>query len=301
MLPDLESLRLLTDIARLGSIGAAGRAAGMTQQSASERLRALEATAGLDLVTRSPGGSALTPSGLLLVEWSADLLARAAEVETALHTLRQGRARRVRVYASMTVAESLLPRVLVRLRREREINVRLHATNSEAVITAVRAGRADVGFVEGPIDLRGLGSMVVGVDELVLVAAPDDAWSRRRTPLDAAAIARRPLTSREQGSGTRTVWERALESAGAEPAPPESELETTAALLSSVAAGGPPAFVSRRAAARDLEMGDLVELKTTGIDLHRVFTAVWLGGRRPAEGPVRDILGLIGAGAAGRS
>ena len=38
-LPDLPSLRLLADVARLGSIGAAGREAGISQQSASERLR----------------------------------------------------------------------------------------------------------------------------------------------------------------------------------------------------------------------------------------------------------------------
>ncbi|WP_212721513.1 LysR substrate-binding domain-containing protein [Nocardioides dongxiaopingii] len=295
-LPDLPSLRLLADVARLGSIGAAGREAGISQQSASERLRSMETLTGLTLVQRATSGSTVTAAGRLLVEWSADLLERAEEVEGALRTLRDERSRELHVHASMTVAEHLLPRWLVRLRLERAISASLRATNSEAVVAAVRSGEADVGFVEGAGDLAGLATAVVGSDELALVASPADAWARRRRPLDAAQVAVRPLTSREQGSGTRLVWEQALRAAGADPVEPDSALTTTAAVLATVAAGGPPAFVSRRAAARDVEAGVLVEVPTTGLALNRSFTATWVGGRRPPAGPVRDLLAIAARG-----
>lgn len=42
-LPDLSALELLVDTAREGSIGAAARLQGISQQAASERLRAVEA------------------------------------------------------------------------------------------------------------------------------------------------------------------------------------------------------------------------------------------------------------------
>ncbi len=301
-LPDLPSLRLLADVDRLGSIGAAGRRAGISQQSASERLRSMELLTGLTLVQRATSGSTVTPAGRLLVEWSADLLERAGEVEAALRSLREERSRELHVHASMTVAEHLLPRWLVRLRLERAIAASLHAGNSEAVVAAVRSGAADLGFVEGAGDLGGLSTTVVGHDELALVATPSDPWARRRTPLDAAQVAARALTSREQGSGTRLVWERALAAAGVDPAEPDSALTTTAAVLATVAAGGPPAFVSRRAATRDLDAGMLVEVPTAGLDLVRPFTAVWVGGRRPPAGPVRDLLAIAARDrAAGRT
>ncbi len=296
VLPDLPSLRLLADVARLGSIGAAGRAAGISQQSASERLRSMEAVTGLALVQRATTGSTVTAAGRLLVEWSADLLERADEVEDAVRTLRDERSRELHVHASMTVAEHLLPRWLVALRRERSIAATLRATNSEAVVAAVVSGEADLGFVEGPGDLAGLPSLVVGADELCLVAVAGDPWARRRRPLDPATVAARALTSREQGSGTRLVWERALAAAGVTPVAPDAELTTTAAVLTSVSAGGSPAFVSRRTAARDIEAGVLVEVATAGLDLRRVFTAVWVGGRRPPAGPVRDLLGIAARG-----
>ncbi|MCW2806388.1 MAG: ModE molybdate transport repressor protein [Marmoricola sp.] len=291
-LPELSSLRLLADVARLGSIGAAGRTAGISQQSASERLRAMETRTGLVLVQRATSGSTLTPAGRLLVEWSSGLLEQADEVEAALRTLREDRSEELHVFASMTTAEYLLPRWLVRLRRERAIAASLHATNSEAVLEAVRSGEADLGFVEGPAELRGLSSRVVGTDVLALVAEPDDPWSRRRTPLDAATVARRSLTSRESGSGTRRVVEEALERAGHPAAPPEVELTTTSAVLASVRAGSPPAFVSRRAVSREIESGQLVEVATRDLDLRRVFTAVWVGGPRPPAGAVRDLLAI---------
>ncbi|MEQ4498642.1 LysR family transcriptional regulator, partial [Nocardioides kribbensis] len=134
-LPDLPALRLLVDVARLGSIGAAGRAAGISQQSASERLRAVETQTGLSLVQRSTSGSTLTAHGRLLVEWSQDLLDRADELDLAVRTLRSEGTRELHVYASMTTAEFLLPRWLVRLRQQSAagtvapVAVSLHATN----------------------------------------------------------------------------------------------------------------------------------------------------------------------------
>ncbi len=292
LLPDLPSLRLLTDVARLGSIGAAGRAAGVSQQSASERLRAIETQTGLVLLQRATTGSTLTPAGRLLVEWSRPLLEQADDLEASLRTLREDRSRELHVYASMTTAEYLLPRWLVRLRRERDTAASLHATNTENVLDAVRRGQADLGFIEGPADLAGLASRAVGHDLLVLVAEPDDPWSRRRKPLSAKEIAGRSLTSREPGSGTRQVVEDAFRASDLALPTSEVELTTTAAVLAAVRAGSPPAFVSDRAARSEIDAERLVEIATAGLDLSRQFTAVWVGSSRPPAGPVRDLLGI---------
>lgn len=295
-LPDLASLRLLTDVARLGSIGAAGRAAGISQQSASERLRAMEAQTGLVLVQRSTRGAALTDEGRLLVEWSTELLHLADQVETALVTLRAEHSRQLRVCASMTTAEYLLPGWLVELRRQPppagDVSVSLQATNSHHVLEAVRDGRADLGFIEGPEDTSGLSTAVVGRDELVLVACPEDPWVRRRSTLSAHLLGTRSLTSREPGSGTRAVVEQALARVGVAVVRPEAELATNAAVLAAVRAGGAPAFLSLRAVERDLASGALVRLRVRDLDLRRDFTAVWVGGRTPPPGPVRDLLAI---------
>ena len=295
MLPELSALRLLTEVARLGGIGAAGRAVGISQQSASERLRAMETQTGLALVRRAPRGSELTDAGRLLVEWSKDLLDRADEIDSALDTLRRGRARELRVHASLTTAEYLLPLWLVQFRRTHDVPVSLRAVNSDAVVAAVRAGESDLGFVEGPVgpgspDTDGLTAVAVGTDELILVASPDDPWARRRTPVRPTHLAARALTCREMGSGTLAVVRRAMARAGRTLAEPEVKLATNAAILATVRAGGAPAFLSRRAAAADLELGTLAKVPVAGLELVREFRAVFVGGSHPVAGPVRDLL-----------
>ena len=103
------------------------------------------------------------------------------------------------------------------------------------------------------------------------------------------------LTSREQGSGTREVLEMALARHGLAVGDPEVELTTATAVREAVLAGSAPAFLSRRVVARDLDAGRLATVATTGLDLTRVFRAIWVGSRQPPAGPVRDLVGIAQA------
>lgn len=299
--PDLDALRLLVAVARLGSIGAAARAHGITQQSASERLRAVERRVGVPLIRRTPRGSDVTPAGVVLVGWADRLLDLADEIDHAIDGLREQRGRELVVWSSLTVAETLLPGWLVRLRRRQlgdgvtPTTVSLVATNSVGVVRGIREGSAHIGFVEGAEAPTDLNTVVVGCDELVLVAAAGSALGRRRAPLAVQEIARLDMTVREAGSGTREVIEDALRRNGLELSGDLVELTTATAIRSAVLAGGPPAFLSRRSVSMDLASGHLVEVPIGEVDLTRRFRAVWAGPRRLSPGPARDLVGIARA------
>lgn len=299
--PDLDALRLLVAIGRHGSIGGAARAVEISQQAASERLRGIESQVGLTLVRRGARGSALTEAGVVIAEWAAKLLDLADEIDTAIDGLRGDRGRELVVWASMTVAESLVPRWLVLLRqRQRGTGVQptavsLNASNSQRVIDAVREGVAHLGFVEGVHAPAGVRSATVGHDDLALVTAADTPLSRRRTPLTPAEVAALTLTSREPGSGTREVLESALARHGLLPSDPDVELTTATAIREAVLAGGAPAFVSRRMVARDLDSGALRVVAVEGLDVRRSFRAIWVGSKNPPAGPVRDLVAIAHA------
>ena len=300
-LPDLDGLRLLVGIARHGSIGGTARANGMSQQAASERVRGMEAQTGLTLVRRGARGSQLTEAGVVVAEWAARLLDLADEVDTAIEGLRGDRSRELVVWASMTIAESLIPRWLVQLRQRqlgegyRATAVSLNASNSRDVVEAVRAGTAHVGFVEGVEAPAAVRSVTVAQDELVLVAAAGTPLSRRRTPLLPDEVADLALTSREQGSGTREVLEMALARHGLAVGDPQVELTTATAVREAVLAGSAPAFLSRRVVARDVDSGSLSVVAVLDLDLRRYFRAVWVGTKSPPAGVVRDLVAIARA------
>jgi DNA-binding transcriptional LysR family regulator len=154
-------------------------------------------------------------------------------------------------------------------------------TNSSRVCDLVRDAVVVLGFIESPGSLRGLRSHAVAHDRLVLVVAPDHPWARRRRPLDPTELARTPLISREEGSGTRDTAECAVRAAGAVLVPPLLELGSSTAIRSTVLAGGGAALLSELVVAQDVAGRGLVEVPTAGLDFGRALRVVWRTGTRP--------------------
>ncbi|WP_337061940.1 LysR family transcriptional regulator [Kineococcus sp. G2] len=292
--PDLEALQLLVAVATTGSVGAAARELGTSQQAASARLRRVERLVGFPLLERTARGSLPTREGALLVEWARDVLSAAEVLDTGVASLRGARRSHLRVASSLTVAEHLLPRWLARLAAEQPATrVSLDAVNTEEVTRRLLAGEAHLGFVEGPRLPAGLAGRVVGRDELRVVVPPGHPWARRRRPLTAPELATARLVQREPSSGTRASLEAALAATppGLEPAAPLLELSSTSAVRSAVLAGAGPAVLSDLAVADELRTGRLVAVAVAGLDLGRDLRAAWRRGQRPT-GPAADLLGI---------
>ena len=287
---DLTPFDLLLSVARLGSLGRAAEAHGISQPAASTRLRRLERQLGLVLIERSPRGSRLTSQGVRVADWAPAALDAAAALDAGVTALRVSRDAVLRVAASMTVAEYLLPGWLTALRaRHPATTVTLTAGNSAEVADAVLAGAADLGFIEGPDLPAGLRARPAGADELVVVVAAGHPWARRRSGITVAELAATPLVSREPASGTRRFLEHALRAqAAAEPVPPVAELSSTTAIKSAVAAGIGPAVLSSLAVAPEVTAGTLRTVRVTGLDLTRKLLAVCAEGR-PLTGPAGDL------------
>src|SRR6476469_4247727 len=111
--PDLDTLSLVLEVAASGSLSKAGAARGLSQPAVSARMRGLERLVGFTVLARSARGSTLTPEGALLAEWARGVLAAADVLGAGIASLRSDRSARLRVAASLTVAEHLLPGWLV--------------------------------------------------------------------------------------------------------------------------------------------------------------------------------------------
>ena len=286
--PDLGAMELLLAVARLGSLGGAARELGITQPAASSRIRSMERQLGVALVDRSPRGSRLTDAGALVTDWARRVVEAAEAFDAGAQALRVRRDSRLRVAASMTIAEYLLPGWLLALRAQRpDTAVSLHAGNSAAVAERLLSGEADLGFVEGLTVPTGLDSVVIAHDSLIVVTAPGHAWARRRRPLDATELAATPLILREKGSGTRQGLDAALGGL----ARPLIELSSTTAVKAAAVSGAGPAVLSELAVGEELSMRRLVAIPLAGVSLARDLRAVWPTGHRPV-GPARELLSL---------
>ena len=299
---DLGALRALREVGRHGSIAAAAAVLGVSQQALSARMRTLERSMDITLLSRTPTGSHLTEQGQLIVGWAEDVLDAADRLEAGVRSIRSGVSHRLAIAASQTVAEHLVPHWLVELRSIEQASaeqagngqastghatarqppnhlptvVELTVANSTGVIELVRDVKVRLGFIETPHLPADLVTAHLRDDEMLVVTAPGHPWARRRRPLSLAELAATPLVMREAGSGTRVTLTDYL----AAQHPPLSariamELGTSAAVRSAIAAGVGPGVLSRLAVRDDLVLGRLVAIEVAGPPLTRQLTAVW--------------------------
>ncbi|TWP37868.1 LysR family transcriptional regulator [Leekyejoonella antrihumi] len=292
--PDLGAMDMLLSVARLGSLGKAAAEHGVTQPAVSSRISRMERLLGVALIERTRHGSALTPAGSLVADWAREVVGAAASMERGVDALRAESHDRLRIAASMTVAEYLMPIWLsIAHLEDPDLGIALELANSAEVTHRVRKGVVDLGFVEGPTKPRGLRTSVVGHDSLVVVVARSHPWVRRRAPLSARELADTKLIQRERGSGTRSTLGKALIDAlgDVDTAPPMLELSSTTAIKSAVQKGLAPAVISSIAVTDELEHGQLVAVPVEGLDLSRTLRAVWPSGRS-LLGPGRTFVAL---------
>lgn len=280
--PEPRALDLLVSVADLGSISAAAAAHGVTQPAASMRLRSLERLLGITLLERATTGTRLTPAGSATVEWASTVLDSMRTLLAGTAALRADGRSHLRLAASMTVAEYLLPRWLQQLSSEMpETRVSLEMGNTAHVCDLVARRQVDLGFVEGPRPPGYMSSREILADELVIVVARGHPWSRRRAALSPGKLAATPLVLRETGSGTRDVLTEALAVHSLEPTP-AIELGSTTAVKAAAAGGVGPAAISALAVRSELESGQLVSVPYRDLSLRRVIRAIWVASRPPA-------------------
>lgn len=200
-------------VARIGQVTEAGRRLNLSPSSVSAHIAALERDVGARLFVRSSRGVSLTPSGEIL-------LAAAEQMESVwMRSKREVRAEheghaRVRLASSHTAAELFLPRPLGRFRMQHpETRIQLIMTNSQHVIESVQDGTVDMGIVEGiPVGGR-LHHEPLWTDELTLMVSILHPFAGRNT-VSLSELSDLEWILREEGSGTRRVFEEALERAG---------------------------------------------------------------------------------------
>ncbi len=255
----LDQLRIFVAVADRQHVTRAAEMLNIAQSAASASIAALEGRHGAKLFHRVGRGIELTEAGALFLVEAKAVLARAAAAELVLSELGGLKRGSLLVQASQTTASYWLPRYLVAFRRAHPgIDIRLAIGNTAQVAAAVKEGSAELGFVEGSVDDPLLESRVVARDQLVVVVGPDHAWARPGAgKFSPARLVESDWVLREAGSGTRSVFEAALEGFGVAPGRLRVvlDLPSNESVRAAVEAGLGATAISASVAAPSIEAG----------------------------------------------
>ena len=143
-----------------------------TQPAVSQAIRRLEEELGDRLFDRSVRNGALTEAGRLLQEYAGRLLSLAADAEVAVRELQQVRRGRVIIGANEAAVHTLLPFLDRFAKAHPQALVEVRRVRSRAIAAELLNRSLDFGVLTFQPADRGLQSLSLGGDELVMLAHP---------------------------------------------------------------------------------------------------------------------------------
>jgi DNA-binding transcriptional LysR family regulator len=255
-------LQVFRAVAKHLSFTKAADALFMTQPAVTFQVKQLEEHLNSRLFDRTHNGITLTPAGLVALEYAERILALSAELEARLKDTSGQLAGPLLIGASMTIGEYLLPQAIGEFKvRHPGVVPTLFVGNSEIVQERVAERTLDLGFIEGDSHLGSLRSEICCEDELQVVCAPSHPVAREPFA-QPASLMQHPYVGREAGSGTRAVIDHYLQRHGVAPDCLNAvvELGSPEALKGLVATGLGFAIMSRVIVAKELQLGQLVQV-----------------------------------------
>ncbi|MCS3601146.1 MULTISPECIES: DNA-binding transcriptional regulator YeiE [Buttiauxella] len=250
----LRQLEVFAEVLKSGSTTQASQMLALSQSAVSAALSDLEGQLGVQLFDRVGKRLVVNEHGRLLYPRVVGLLEQAIEVEQLFKEDNGA----IRVFASSTIGNYILPEMIAHYRRDfPSLPLEMSVGNSQDVINAVADFRVDIGLIEGPSHMTELVTEPWLEDELVVFAPPDAPLLQQPVTLD--TLAKQPWILREKGSGTREIVDYLLLSHL-----PQfhlgMELGNSEAIKHAVRHGLGISCLSRRVIAEQLESGSLVEV-----------------------------------------
>ncbi len=189
----------------------AGEELGMTQPAVSHQIKQLEEEVGHKLIIRNKSGLILTPEGEIVLKYARRLYALNEKMLLEL----QGKNKilsLVRVGITHTCESNLTAAALASVSNNHKgLRIILTSDTINNLYDKLVSYELDLAIIDGPLLDARFSSMMLDTDYLVCVMSPTNPLARNSV-ISIGELKREKLILRTAQSGTRTLFESALES-----------------------------------------------------------------------------------------
>jgi DNA-binding transcriptional LysR family regulator len=268
----LRQLEVFLAVAATGNVSRAAERLSLSQSATSSALAELEKQFDVQLFDRIGKRLRLSSLGQAVRAEAEATMDQATNLQRTLE--HRGGIGPLRVGATLTIGNYLAVPILARFLREHPgTEVKLSIANTREIERQVANFEVDVGLVEGEIAHPDLEVRPWLDDMLTVFCAPEHPLAKNRGLRDEDLLAAAWIV-REQGSGTRQAFDRAM--VGLLPGLRIAlVLEHTEAIIAAVKAGLGIGCVSRLAVAESLAHGTVMQLRVPTRNFARKFFFVF--------------------------
>jgi len=264
---DIGQLEAFLQVAGQRSFSRAAEALRLTQPSVTARIQSLERDLGEPLFERNGRGVSLTEAGSAFMPHAQRVLKALQDGRDAIQSLQQLELGTLRLAAAPTIGTYVLPGLLKEFReRYPGIEVSVRTEYSDQIVQMVLADDVQVGL-ERAISHADCVTVPLYEDEVVLVASQQHPFAARGTA-SVEDLSGQALIMFNRGSSYYTLVDNALRQAGA-PVSPAMELDNMEAAKKMVQEGLGIAMLPKVAVERELQQGELRQIRVRGMTMPR--------------------------------
>lgn len=267
-------LQVFYTVAKRLNFTRAAAALFISQPAVTKHIKELEALYKTTLFDRSGNKKiALTASGKILLGYAEQLIAVYRELEYDMKLLNKEHGGVLRIGASTTVAQYILPKILALFHKKfNAVQVQLITGNTEDIESALLNKEIEIGIIEGSSKNPQISYEPYLKDELVLVVASTNTRIKKET-LKPDELKNYPLVLREPGSGTLDVLSGAfsVHQLKISELQVEMQLGGTESIKSYLRYSEALAFLSIHSILKELKNNELKIIDIKGMSIERPF------------------------------
>jgi len=266
-------LQVFYTVARRLSFTKAAEELFITQPAVTKHVREIEHHFKTTLFERNGTKIKLTAAGKTLLQHCETLFALYRNIEFDMHALTELQSGQLRLGASTTASQYVLPPVLAAFREKfADVHLSLSTANTEQVEDALAASQVDLGIIEGMSKKSGLKYTEFVKDRLVLTCSSNNPLAVRKT-ISLAELKKIPLVLREPGSGTLEVIAHTLRPLNIQlqQLAIDVQLDSTESMKNYLPHSGSMAFLSIHSITKELQQKQFTIIDVKGLDVQRWF------------------------------
>lgn len=277
-------LKVFYTVAKRESFTKAAKELLISQPAVSKHIREIESHYQTKLFARDGINIRLTESGQLLYNYAEDIFSTYRNLEFDMHALNAKMDGNLRIGASTTVSQYVLPPLLAEFRTKvHDIHLDVLSENSAVIEQLLLSKTIDVGIVEGCSKNPQIKYVDFIDDEIVLVCRVDNPKMTTRA-IDPQELKSFSFLLREAGSGTLDVIERNLNHVGLSinQLRKEMNFSSTESIKMYLKHSDSFAFLSIHAILKELKYNELAIVDIDGLEIKRKFSLVQRQGQESA-------------------
>lgn len=249
----------------------------LTQPAVTTQIRNLEKYYGIKLLQRDNKSVVPTPAGRKLYLYAQQIIALYNRAQAELETLGGILRGHLRIGATYTIAEYILPQVVGFFKNEfPQAEIAIFLGNRDEVYRSILENESDMAIVAGDCQNRNLVCDHWLTDNLVIIVNSDHPWAERGS-ITPAEVYEERFILREVGSSSRQLWENALKEAGFDPEKLSVflELNSHEAIKKWVELNFGVAVLSEWVVAREVRLKTLAKVSVQGLCLKRNINLIY--------------------------